>query len=53
MACEEGAATLSKATGYVAGLRWLQARGTSLIGAMEALQALAAQRMAEAFEEED
>ena len=33
-----------KATGDVDGVGWLEARGTSLIGTMEALQALAAQR---------
>ena len=39
-----------KATGYVEGISWLAAWGPSLIGAMEALQALAAQRVAEASE---
>jgi hypothetical protein len=33
--------------GYVDELGWLEAWGTSLIGAMEALHALAAQRVAE------
>jgi hypothetical protein len=32
---------------------WLEVWGTSLIGAMEALQALAAQRMSEACEVEE
>jgi hypothetical protein len=36
-----------KATGYVDGVGWLEAWGTSLVDAMEALQALAAQRVAE------
>ena len=36
-----------KARGYVEGLGWLEAWGTSLPDAMEALQALAAQRVAE------
>jgi hypothetical protein len=36
-----------KATGYVEGVGWLEAWGTSLITAMEALQALAAERVAE------
>jgi hypothetical protein len=35
------------ATGYVEGLGWLEAWGTSLVTAMEALQQLAAQRVAE------
>jgi hypothetical protein len=49
---QEGAPTRWKATGYVAGVGWLEAWGTSLIGAMEALQALAAQRVVEAFVED-
>jgi hypothetical protein len=36
-----------KATGFVDGVGWLEAWGTSLIDAMEALQALAAQRVTE------
>jgi hypothetical protein len=40
------APTRWKATGYVDGVGWLDAWGTSLIAAMEALQALAAQRVA-------
>ena len=36
-----------KARGYVEGLGWLEAWGDSLVSAMEALQALAAQRVAE------
>ena len=36
-----------RATGYVDGVGWLEAWGTSLIEAMEALQALAAQQVAE------
>jgi hypothetical protein len=35
-----------KATGYVEGIGWLEAWGSSLIDAMDALQALAAQRTA-------
>jgi hypothetical protein len=50
---QEGAPTRRKATGYVEGLGWLEAWGRSLIGTMEALQALAAQRMAEAAEGEE
>jgi hypothetical protein len=50
---QEGAPTRWKATGYVEGVGWLEVWGTSLIGAMEALQALAAQRIAEAFEVEE
>jgi hypothetical protein len=52
---QEGAPTSWRATGYVEGLGWLEARGPSLIEAMEALQALAARRVAEAAEgqEED
>jgi hypothetical protein len=41
---QEGAPTRWKATGYVEGLGWLEAWGTSLLGAMAALRALAAQR---------
>jgi hypothetical protein len=37
-----------KATGYVDGIGWLEAWGTSLITALEALQALATRRVAEA-----
>jgi hypothetical protein len=36
-----------KATGYVDGVGWLEAWGPSLIDAMDALQALAAKRVAE------
>jgi len=38
---------VESARGYVKGLGWLDARGTSLVAALEALQALAAQRVAE------
>jgi hypothetical protein len=48
---QEGAATRWKATGYVDGVGWLEAWGTSLIAAMEALQALAAQQVARQGEE--
>ena len=36
-----------QATGYVEGVGWLEAWGPSLIEAMEALQVLAARRVAE------
>jgi hypothetical protein len=36
-----------KATGYVDGLGWLEAWGPNLVTALEALQALAAEREAE------
>jgi hypothetical protein len=39
------------ATGTVAGVGWLDAWGTSLIEAMEALQALEAQRVMEVAQE--
>jgi hypothetical protein len=45
---QDGSPTCWKATGYVDGMGWLAAWGTSLIEAMEALQALAAQRVTEA-----
>jgi hypothetical protein len=41
-----------KATGYVEGIGWLEAWGKNLIEPMEALQALAAQRLAEQVQEE-
>jgi hypothetical protein len=44
---QQWATTRWKATSYVEGMGWLEAWGTSLIEAMEALQALAVQRMAE------
>jgi hypothetical protein len=47
---QEGSPTRWKATGYVAGVDWLEARGTSLVAAMDALQALAAQQVAEPAE---
>jgi hypothetical protein len=52
---DEGAPTRWKATDYVAGVGWLEAGAKSLVDAMEALQRLATQRVAEAFEavEED
>ena len=40
-----------KATGHVDGVGWLEAWGTSLIEAMEALQALATERVAEKEQE--
>ena len=49
---QEGSPTRWKATGYVEGIGWLEAWGTSLVAAMEALQALAAQRVAEQAERE-
>ena len=48
---QEGSATRWKATGYVDGVGWLEAWGKSLIDAMEALQALAAERVAQRGEE--
>jgi hypothetical protein len=48
---QQWSSTRLKATGYVDGVGWLDARGTSLIGAMEALQALPAQRIAEQEQE--
>jgi hypothetical protein len=47
---QEWFGTRWKATGYVEGVGWLAAWGTSLIGAMAALQTLATQRVAEAAE---
>jgi hypothetical protein len=44
---QQWSTTRWKATGYVEGVGCLEAWGTSLIDAMEALQALAAQRVAE------
>jgi hypothetical protein len=41
---QEGTPTRWKATGYVGGLGWLEVWGTSLVAALEAWQALAAQR---------
>jgi hypothetical protein len=49
---QDGSPTRRKATGYVDGIGWLEAPGTSLIDAMNVLQALAAQRVAE-HEQED
>ena len=48
---QQGSSTRWKATGYVDGVGWLEAWGKSLIEAMEALQALAAQRVAQREEE--
>jgi hypothetical protein len=47
---QEGSPTRWKATGHVEGIGWLEAWGTSLPTALEALQAPAAQRVAEASE---
>jgi hypothetical protein len=47
---QEGAPTRWKATGYVEGIGWLEGWGTSLVTALEALQALARHGVAEAFE---
>jgi hypothetical protein len=47
---QEGAETRWRATGYVAGIGWLEAWGTSLPTALAALQALAARRVAETAE---
>jgi hypothetical protein len=43
---QQWSTTSWKATGYVEGIGWLEAWGKSLIDAMEALQALATQRVA-------
>jgi hypothetical protein len=40
---QQGSSTRWKATGYVDGVGWLEAWGTTLIEAMKALQALTAQ----------
>jgi hypothetical protein len=48
---QEGSPTRWKARGHVEGVGWLEAWGTSLLGAMEALKALAAQRVAEQEQE--
>jgi hypothetical protein len=42
---QEGTPTRWKATSYVDGVGWLEAWGTSMIEAVEAWQALAAQRV--------
>jgi hypothetical protein len=44
---QQGSPTRWKASGYVDGVGWLEAQGRTLIEAMEALQALAAQRVAD------
>jgi hypothetical protein len=44
---QEGSPTRWKATGHVEGLGWLEAWGTGLPTALEALQAMAARRAAE------
>jgi hypothetical protein len=44
---QEGDPTRWRARGHVEGIGWLETWGTRLIDAMEALQALAAQRVAE------
>jgi hypothetical protein len=49
---QEGAPTRWRATGCVDGVGCLKACGTSLVAAMEALQALATQRVAERAEGE-
>jgi hypothetical protein len=49
---QEWSGTSWKATGYVEGIGWLAAWGPSLVTALEALQALAAQRVAEACEQD-
>jgi hypothetical protein len=48
---QEWSGTRWKATGHVEGVGWLEAWGPSLIEAMHALQALAAQRVAEKEQE--
>jgi hypothetical protein len=49
---QEGSSTRWRASSYVDGVGWLGAWGTSLIAAMEALQVLAAERVAQRGEEE-
>jgi hypothetical protein len=49
---QEGDPTRWRARGYVDELGWLEAWGKSLIDAMEALQVLAAQRIAEHTQED-
>jgi hypothetical protein len=44
---QDGSPTRWRATGDVAGVGWLEAWGPTLIEAMEALQAKAAERVAE------
>jgi hypothetical protein len=48
---QQWSTTSWKATGYVEGIGWLEAWGKSLIDAMEALQALATQRVAQQEEQ--
>ena len=48
---QQWSTTSWKATGYVEGAGWLEAWGKSLIDAMEKLQVLAAQRVAEQEQE--
>jgi hypothetical protein len=48
---QEWGPTRWRARGYVEGVGWLEAWGTSLLDAMHALQALAAERVAEHAEE--
>lgn len=49
---QEWSATCWKARGYVDGVGWLEAWGRTLLEAMEALQALAAQRAAQQEQED-
>jgi hypothetical protein len=49
---QEWSTTSWKATGYVEGVGWLEAWGTSLVDAMKALQALAAQRIRQQEQED-
>jgi hypothetical protein len=50
---QEGYRDRGKASGFVEGLGWLEARGTSMFGAMEALQARVAKILSEKAREED
>jgi hypothetical protein len=50
---QDGFSMRWKATGEVEGLGWLEAWGSTLVEAMEALQALAARRVEEKREEAD
>jgi hypothetical protein len=49
---QEWSPTRWKARGYVEGVGWLDAWGTSLFDAMKALRALAAERVAEQAQED-
>jgi hypothetical protein len=48
---QQWSTTSWKASGSIDGVGWMEAWGTSMIDAMEALQALAAQRIADRAQE--